>query len=172
MVIVFLRAFLLLLFFCVFFLLFYQSFCAFNNLSHHSCPRFRLFGKTEHVFKPKTEDLFEETPQPPKRNMRDMLGGSTAVASIEQPPDTMFQQIKRPLDMNSLEKGPPAAKIQRVGHKQIHEVPTSRLCCEWCVCVYVHVCVCVCVHAHVYMCVRACTCMCVRVRVCVCVYTC
>jgi hypothetical protein len=47
-----------------------------------------------------------------------MLGGSTAVASIEQPPDTMFQQLKRPLDMNSLEKGPPAMKIQRRGQQQ------------------------------------------------------
>ena len=92
--------------------------------------------------------------------MRDMLGGSTAVASIEQPPDTMFQQIKRPLDMNSLEKGPPAAKIQRVGHKQIREVPTSRLCWEWCVCVRVCVCVytCACVYAHV------CVCVCTQVR--------
>ena len=86
------------------------------------------------------------------------------MASIEQPPDTMFQQIKRPLDMNSLEKGPPAAKIQRVGHKQIHEVPTSRLCWEWCVCVcvYVHMCVC--------MCVYVCVCVCVYIHVYACVY--
>nr|KAG5710681.1 hypothetical protein BaRGS_035083 [Batillaria attramentaria] len=67
------------------------------------------FGKTESVFKPKSE-LFGEVPQPPKQSVRDMISGSTAVASIEQPPDTMFQQIKRPLDMNSLEKGPPAHK--------------------------------------------------------------
>ncbi|KAK7103826.1 hypoxia-inducible factor 1-alpha-like isoform X2 [Littorina saxatilis] len=83
-----------------------------------------LYGKTEHVFKPKTEDLFEEPAQPPKPSIRDMIGGSTAVASIERPPDTMFQQIKRPLDMNSLEKGPPAHKIQRVRHRQLHTVPT------------------------------------------------
>lgn len=43
-------------------------------------------------------------------SIRDMLVGSTAVASIEQPPDTFNLQLKRPLDMNSLEKGPPSKK--------------------------------------------------------------
>lgn len=77
-----------------------------------------LFGKTESVFKPKSE-LFEEVPPPPlKPSVRDMVVGSTAVASIEQPPDTMFQQIKRPLDMNSLEKGPPAQKMLRLAATQ------------------------------------------------------
>lgn len=121
-------------FFSIFFQrLFYQPFSAVIN------SLFRLFGKTEHVFKPKT-DLFEESPQPPKRTLRDMIGGSTAVASIEQPPDTMFQQIKRPLDMNSLEKGPPAAKVQRMGLKQIHEAPIGRIRDRvMCECVYVFV---------------------------------
>nr|QZU27270.1 HIF-1 alpha [Onchidium reevesii] len=72
-----------------------------------------LFGQTESVFGPK-QSLFEEPPPPPKRSVRDMLGGSTAVASIEQPPDTMYLQLKRPLDMNSLEKGPPQSKIVRL----------------------------------------------------------
>ncbi|KAL8559658.1 hypothetical protein ACOMHN_008369 [Nucella lapillus] len=88
-----------------------------------------LFGKTECVFKPKREDIFEDsTPEPPRKSVRDMIGGSTAVASIEQPPNTMFQQIKRPLDMNSLEKGPPAPKIPRItlGHNQINKVPTLK----------------------------------------------
>jgi hypothetical protein len=70
------------------------------------------------VFKPKTEDIFDDHATHSKMSVRDMLGGSTAVASIEQPPDTMFQQLKRPLDMNSLEKGPPAMKIQRRGQQQ------------------------------------------------------
>lgn len=73
----------------------------------------RLFGLTESVFQPK-QSLFEEPPQPTKLSVRDMLGGSTAVASIEQPPDTMYLQLKRPLDMNSLEKGPPKNKHVRL----------------------------------------------------------
>lgn len=77
-----------------------------------------LFGKTESVFKSKSE-LFEEPPQPPRQSVRDMISGSTAVASIERPPDTMFQQIKRPLDMNSLEKGPPAHKMLRLAAAQV-----------------------------------------------------
>ncbi|GFO15879.1 hypoxia-inducible factor 1 alpha [Plakobranchus ocellatus] len=72
-----------------------------------------LFGQTEHVFGPK-QSLFEQPPQPPKRSIQDMLGGSTTVASIERPADTMYLQMKRPLDMNSLEKGPPRAKFQRL----------------------------------------------------------
>ncbi|XP_059143272.1 hypoxia-inducible factor 1-alpha-like isoform X2 [Physella acuta] len=72
-----------------------------------------LFGQTESVFGPK-HALFEELPQPPKASVRDMLGGSTAVASIEQPPDTMYLQMKRPLDMNSLENGPPTRKVIRI----------------------------------------------------------
>ncbi|BFZ07059.1 hypothetical protein BsWGS_10098 [Bradybaena similaris] len=72
-----------------------------------------LFGQTESVFQPK-QSLFEEPPQPAKLSVRDMLGGSTAVASIEQPPDTMYLQLKRPLDMNSLEKGPPKNKLVRL----------------------------------------------------------
>ncbi|XP_076441609.1 hypoxia-inducible factor 1-alpha-like [Babylonia areolata] len=86
-----------------------------------------LFGKTEFVFKPKTEDIFEDAAPKPRKSVRDMICGSTAVASIEQPPDIMLQQIKRPLDMNSLEKGPPAKKVQRLlGQKQIHKVPTLK----------------------------------------------
>ncbi|KAH9519454.1 hypothetical protein Btru_002672 [Bulinus truncatus] len=72
-----------------------------------------LFGRTESVFGPK-QTLFEEVPQPPKQSVRDMLSGSTAVASIEQPPDTMYLQLKRPLDMNSLENGPPQNKVIRL----------------------------------------------------------
>ncbi|RUS80285.1 hypothetical protein EGW08_011969 [Elysia chlorotica] len=72
-----------------------------------------LFGQTEQVFGPK-QSLFEEPPQPPRLSIQDMLGGSTAVASIEQPPDTMYLQMKRPLDMNSLEKGPPKPKQPRM----------------------------------------------------------
>ncbi|XP_025105789.1 endothelial PAS domain-containing protein 1-like isoform X1 [Pomacea canaliculata] len=85
-----------------------------------------LFGKTESVFTRKS-DLFEEPPHPPKPSVREMIGGSTTVASIQQPPSTMLQQIKRPLDMNSLEKGPPASKAMRLGQIELN-VPamTSR----------------------------------------------
>ena len=76
-------------------------------------PMSRLFGQTEQVFGPK-QSIFEEPPQPPRLSIQDMLGGSTAVASIEQPPDTMYLQMKRPLDMNSLEKGPPKPKQPRL----------------------------------------------------------
>ncbi|XP_055879231.1 hypoxia-inducible factor 1-alpha-like isoform X2 [Biomphalaria glabrata] len=72
-----------------------------------------LFGQTESVFEPK-HSLFDEVPQPPKQSVRDMLSGSTTVASIEQPPDTMYLQLKRPLDMNSLENGPPRNKVSRL----------------------------------------------------------
>ncbi|XP_012941668.1 endothelial PAS domain-containing protein 1 [Aplysia californica] len=82
-----------------------------------------LFGRTESVFEPK-QSLFDEEPEATaKRSVRDMLGGSTAVASIEQPPDTMYLQLKRPLDMNSLEKGPPNFKVLRLD--QVGGVPAS-----------------------------------------------
>ncbi|CAG5134818.1 unnamed protein product, partial [Candidula unifasciata] len=77
-----------------------------------------LFGLTESVFQSK-QSLFEEPPQPAKMSVRDMLGGSTAVASIEQPPDTMYLQLKRPLDMNSLEKGPPKKKLARLNPEPV-----------------------------------------------------
>uniref|UniRef100_A0A0B6YT30 Hypoxia-inducible factor 1-alpha n=1 Tax=Arion vulgaris TaxID=1028688 RepID=A0A0B6YT30_9EUPU len=94
------------------------------NLSSEINPR--LFGLTESVFGPK-QSLFEEPPPPIKLSVRDMLGGSTAVASIEQPPDTMYLQLKRPLDMNSLEKGPPRSKIVRLNPDPmpIHHIGTS-----------------------------------------------
>lgn len=79
-----------------------------------------LFGQTEQVFGPK-QSLFEEPPQPPKLSIQDMLGGSTAVASIEQPVDTMYLQMKRPLDMNSLEKGPPKPKQKRLEHSILQQ---------------------------------------------------
>lgn len=69
----------------------------------------RLFGRTESVFVPK-DKLYQDPPKEPRMSIRDMLVGSTAVASIEQPPDTFNLQLKRPLDMNSLEKGPPVKK--------------------------------------------------------------
>jgi len=96
-----------------------------NDLFHHSKnvdPG--LFGRTDSVFGPK-DGLFEETPEPPKRSVRDMLGGSTAVASIEKPPDTMFLQLKRPLDMNSLETGPPQSKVMRLGCQTAAPSPAS-----------------------------------------------
>uniref|UniRef100_A0A8W8ICI4 Hypoxia-inducible factor 1-alpha n=3 Tax=Magallana gigas TaxID=29159 RepID=A0A8W8ICI4_MAGGI len=68
-----------------------------------------LFGRTESVFVPK-DKLYQDPPKEPRMSIRDMLVGSTAVASIEQPPDTFNLQLKRPLDMNSLEKGPPSKK--------------------------------------------------------------
>nr|XP_022331131.1 hypoxia-inducible factor 1-alpha-like isoform X2 [Crassostrea virginica] len=68
-----------------------------------------LFGRTESVFVPK-DKLYQDPPKEPRMSIRDMLVGSTAVASIEQPPDTFNLQLKRPLDMNSLEKGPPVKK--------------------------------------------------------------
>ncbi|XP_048259127.1 hypoxia-inducible factor 1-alpha-like isoform X3 [Haliotis rufescens] len=67
-----------------------------------------LFGRTESVFMDK--NAFEIPRCPMQPSVRDMIGGSTVVASIKQPPDTMLLQVKRPLDMNSLEKGPPVAK--------------------------------------------------------------
>ena len=70
---------------------------------------YRLFGRTESVFVPK-DKLYQDPPKEPRMSIRDMLVGSTAVASIEQPPDTFNLQLKRPLDMNSLEKGPPVKK--------------------------------------------------------------
>ncbi|CAL1541836.1 unnamed protein product [Lymnaea stagnalis] len=90
-----------------------------------------LFGRTESVFGPK-HTLFEEPPQPPKQSVQDMLSGSTAVASIEQPPDTMYLQLKRPLDMNSLENGPPRNKVIRLepagimtSHADVHPSSVS-----------------------------------------------
>ncbi|XP_062580697.1 hypoxia-inducible factor 1-alpha-like isoform X2 [Saccostrea cucullata] len=68
-----------------------------------------LFGRTESVFVPK-DKLYQDPPKEARMSIRDMLVGSTAVASIEQPPDTFNLQMKRPLDMNSLEKGPPTKK--------------------------------------------------------------
>ncbi|XP_076464563.1 hypoxia-inducible factor 1-alpha-like isoform X2 [Babylonia areolata] len=89
-----------------------------------------LQGKTEYVFHSRVDSIFEEPPPPPplKPRIRDLLEGSTAVASIEQPPDLMFKQIKRPLDMNSLEKGPPEHKLPRLmGHElQRLQVPNVR----------------------------------------------
>ncbi|XP_071080503.1 hypoxia-inducible factor 1-alpha-like isoform X1 [Haliotis cracherodii] len=67
-----------------------------------------LFGRTESVFMDKNPFEIPRCPMQP--SVRDMIGGSTVVASIKQPPDTMLLQVKRPLDMNSLEKGPPVAK--------------------------------------------------------------
>lgn len=61
------------------------------------------------MFVPK-DKLYQDPPKEPRMSIRDMLVGSTAVASIEQPPDTFNLQLKRPLDMNSLEKGPPSKK--------------------------------------------------------------
>ena len=88
------------------------------NFFFHPLPS--LFGQTEQVFGPK-QSLFEEPAQPPKLSIQDMLGGSTAVASIEQPPDTMYLQMKRPLDMNSLEKGPPKPKQPRLEQMSLHQ---------------------------------------------------
>lgn len=70
---------------------------------------FSLFGRTESVFVPK-DKLYQDPPKEARTSIRDMLVGSTAVAGIEQPPDTFNLQLKRPLDMNSLEKGPPPKK--------------------------------------------------------------
>jgi hypothetical protein len=61
------------------------------------------------VFVPK-DKLYQDPPKEARMSIRDMLVGSTAVAGIEQPPDTFNLQMKRPLDMNSLEKGPPTKK--------------------------------------------------------------
>ncbi|KAL3873009.1 hypothetical protein ACJMK2_036172 [Sinanodonta woodiana] len=73
-----------------------------------------LFGRTESVFGPK-DKLFEEpSKSSQQQSLQDMLGGSPAVATIKSPPDIFNLQIKHPLDMNSLEKGPPASKIPRL----------------------------------------------------------
>ncbi|KAK6183532.1 hypothetical protein SNE40_011000 [Patella caerulea] len=75
-----------------------------------------LFGRTESVFMPK-EAIFEVPPQPRVRqNFRDMMGESTSMASMEQPPSTRPMQVKRPHDMTSLEKGPPRVKRMRTDH--------------------------------------------------------
>ena len=68
-----------------------------------------MYGRTEDVFSPEDKQAPHN-----RKNLRDILCGSTTVASIEQPPDTMLLQMKRPLDMNSLEKGPPSAKLPKV----------------------------------------------------------
>ncbi|KAK3576329.1 hypothetical protein CHS0354_039735 [Potamilus streckersoni] len=73
-----------------------------------------LFGRTESVFGPK-DKLFEEAPKnSQQQSLQDMLGGSPIVATIKSPPDIFNLQIKHPLDMNSLEKGPPAPKVPRL----------------------------------------------------------
>ncbi|KAK3093787.1 hypothetical protein FSP39_020222 [Pinctada imbricata] len=69
------------------------------------------FGGTEKVFTSRDKIL----PDPPKEQrmtLRDMLGESTVVAAIEQIPETRLMQMKRPLDMNSLEKGPPIKRMK------------------------------------------------------------
>ncbi|XP_041352992.1 hypoxia-inducible factor 1-alpha-like isoform X2 [Gigantopelta aegis] len=72
-----------------------------------------LFGKTETVFMPKSA-LFEFPPAAPQPSVHEMIEGSTVVQSIERPADKKYQQVKRPLDMNSLEKGPPVSKVMKM----------------------------------------------------------
>ncbi|KAL8598273.1 hypothetical protein ACOMHN_035223 [Nucella lapillus] len=82
-------------------------------LSHQNDLDPAIHCRTDNIFRSQSGYIFEEPPTPPKPSLRDMMCGSPTVASIAQPPDIMFEQIKRPLDMNSLEKGPPVKKRPR-----------------------------------------------------------
>ena len=74
---------------------------------------FRLFGCTETVFNMK-DDMYHGPQQRRSKTVHEMLSGSTVKASIEQPHDTKILSLKRALNRSCLEKGPPAAKVQRV----------------------------------------------------------
>ncbi|KAL5007977.1 hypothetical protein ScPMuIL_013558 [Solemya velum] len=91
----------------------------YNTLSPDFNPG--LFGRTESVFIPKGKVINEPSHHQRQQSLRDMLGESTAVASIEQPTDTFLLQMKRPLDMNHLEKGPPAHKVPKVQKEEQQE---------------------------------------------------
>ncbi|XP_052275193.1 hypoxia-inducible factor 1-alpha-like isoform X2 [Dreissena polymorpha] len=67
-----------------------------------------IFGCTESVFSSQ-DDTYEGAPHK-KRTMspREMMGGSTVQKSLERPYDIMMMKMKRPLDRNCLETGPPA----------------------------------------------------------------
>ncbi|KAL8601162.1 hypothetical protein ACOMHN_002969 [Nucella lapillus] len=76
-------------------------------LSHQNDLDPAIHCQTDNIFRSQSGYIFEETPTPPKPSLRDMMCSSPTVASIAQPPD-MFEQIKRPLDMNSLKRGHPS----------------------------------------------------------------
>ena len=56
---------------------------------------------------------FEIPPEPERMSVKDMIGGSTTVASIQAPISPQVKELKRILDMNQLENGPPA-KVTRI----------------------------------------------------------
>ena len=71
-----------------------------------------MLGSTEYVFTSK-DKLFPDPPKERRMSLRDMLEGSTSVASIRQPVGKCYEKKKRVADKSAPETGPPK-KIQRI----------------------------------------------------------